>query len=194
VRYGLVSDSTIKRHERRSQWAGKYNDRNADSGYDQQPLEDGQVGPSRNSTHGSADNQPNNGDGLWRPDDESYYSAEREGSGSGGRWRYTPESNDSLPEASKTTSKKKKKDRWARTEDAYTASPQKKKKKKPKNRSTVGDGADSTYSRPESTLEPELPEEAIAGAYGGQVRGNDQVEAENGRATVSQEDNFNHEF
>ncbi|KAH0830569.1 peptide N-acetyl-beta-D-glucosaminyl asparaginase amidase A-domain-containing protein [Lanmaoa asiatica] len=180
LRYGLVNGSTIKRHEQRSQWAGRYHDRNPDSGYDQQPLEDGQVGPSRTPTHGSADNSLRNGDGLWRPDDESYYSAEREGSlqtsESGGRWRYPANFNDSLPGAGDTTTrKKKKKDRWARTEDAYSVSGQKKRKKKSKNRPTMGDAADgdSTYShRTESTAERELPEEATRVAYEGGEEGN----------------------
>lgn len=202
VRYGLVSDSTIKRHGRRSQWAGKYNDRNLDTGYDQQPLEDGQVGPSRTPTHDSADNPPSNRHGLWRPDDESYYSAEREGSlqapGSDGRWRYLPNLNESLPGGETTTKKKKKKDRWARTEDAYTASGQKKKKKKSKNRSAVGDATDvdSTYShRPESTAELELPEDATGGAYGGHKQGHSQVGEGNGHAVVaSREEELDHEF
>ncbi|KAG8217519.1 peptide N-acetyl-beta-D-glucosaminyl asparaginase amidase A-domain-containing protein [Butyriboletus roseoflavus] len=180
LRYGLVDGSTIKRHEQRSQWAGRYNDRNPDSGYDHQTLEDGQVGPSRTPTHGSADNPP--GDGLWRADDESYYSAEREGSlqtpESGGRWRYPGKFNDPVPEAGDATSrKKKKKDRWARTEDAYTASPGQKKRKKPKKRSTLGDAADvnSTYpDRTESTAEPEFPEEAAGTGYRGGKEGNTQ--------------------
>lgn len=200
MRYGLVSGSTIKRREQRSQWAGKYNDRNLDSGYDQQALEDGQVGPSRTPSHGSADNPPGNGDGLWRTDDESYYSAEREGSlqisGSGGRWRYPANFDDSLPGAGEVSSKKKKKkDRWARTEDAYSVSGQKKRKKKSKNRSTVGDAVDaeSTYShRPESIAEPELPEEATGGAYEERKEGDSRVG--NGHEPTSQNGEFSHEF
>ncbi|KAG1884601.1 hypothetical protein F4604DRAFT_182381 [Suillus subluteus] len=42
-RYGLVDTSTIRRHEQRSQWAGRYNDRNPNSTLDDQPLEEGQV-------------------------------------------------------------------------------------------------------------------------------------------------------
>ncbi|KAF8136359.1 hypothetical protein EV363DRAFT_1395473 [Boletus edulis] len=185
LRYGLVDSSTIRRHEQRSQWAGKYNDRNPDSGYDQQPLEDGQVGPSRTSTHGSADATPRNGDGLWQPDDESYYSAEREGS------LQTSESGDT------TTRKKKKKDRWARTEDAYSVSGQKRRKKKSKNRTTAGDTADidSTYSnRTESTAGLELPEDATRSAYGGHEEGNARAEEGNGQAVAPQEGEFNHEF
>ncbi|KAG9318485.1 peptide N-acetyl-beta-D-glucosaminyl asparaginase amidase A-domain-containing protein [Chiua virens] len=174
VRYGLVDSTTIRRHERRSEWANKYNDRNPDSGYDQQPLEDGQVGPSRTPTHDSADDTPRNGDGLWRPDDESYYSAEREGSlqtsGSGGRWRYPANFDDSIPDVGDVSAKKKKKkDRWARTEDAYSVSGQKKKKKKSKKRSTTGDATDvnSAYSlRSGSTVELEVPEEAARHVYG----------------------------
>ena len=202
MRYGLVSDSTIRRRAQRSQWAGKYNDRNIDSGYDQQSVEDGQVGTSRTSTHDSGDNPPSNRDGLWRPDDESYYSAEREGSlqrsGSDGRWRYLANFNDSIPGAGEVaTKKKKKKDRWARTEDAYSTSGQKKRKKKSKNRSTVGDAADvdSTYSHPtESTAELELPEEPTGNAYGGREEANTRVGEGNGHAMASQGGEFNHDF
>lgn len=200
MRYGLVDGSTIKRHEQRSQWAGKYKDRNPDSDYDQQPLEDGQVGPSRAVTHDSADNTPRNGDGLWRPDDESYYSAEHEGnlqvSESGGRWRYPANFNDSLP-GDAPTKKKKKKDRWARTEDAYTAPGQKKKKKKSKNRSTVGDAADldSTNSQhTESTAALEVPEDATRRAYGEREEGNGQLGERNGQTVISREDEFSHQF
>ncbi|KAI9566419.1 hypothetical protein HD554DRAFT_2025458 [Boletus coccyginus] len=197
LRYGLVDDSTIRRHEQRSQWAGKYNDRNLDSGYDQQPLEDGQVGPSRTPTHDSASNTPRNADGLWRPDDESYYSAERsQPSESGGRWRYLANFSDSLP-GDATTKKKKKKDRWARTEDAYTASGQKKRKKKPKNRSTVGGATDvdSTYShRTESTAEPDPPEEATRREYGEREEESTRAGKGNGHGIASQEADFSHEF
>jgi hypothetical protein len=201
LRYGLVDSSTIKRHEQRSQWAGKYNDRNPDSGYNEQPLEDGQVGPSRTPTHGSADNAPRNGDGLWRPDDESYYNAEREGSlhtsESGGRWRYPANFSDSLGDV--TTKKKKKKDRWARTEDAYSVSGQKKRKKKSKNRSTMGDAVDvdSTHShRTESTAELEPPEDATRGAYRDREDGNTNTRVGEGNehTMASQENDFNHEF
>jgi uncharacterized membrane protein YqaE (UPF0057 family) len=200
LRYGLVDGSTIRRHEQRSQWAGKYNDRNPDSGYDQQPLEDGQVGPSRTPTHGSADDTARNGDGLWRPDDESYYSAEREGSlqtsESGGRWRYPSNISDSVG-GDTTTKKKKKKDRWARTEDAYSVSGQKKRKKKSKHRSTVGDAADvdSTYShRTESTAEQEPPEDATRGAYAVREEGNTRVGEGNEQAMASHGDELIHEF
>lgn len=209
LRYGLVDGSVIKRHEKRSQWAGKYNDRNPDGGYDQQPLEEGQVGPSRTATSDSADNNPRNGDGLWRPDDESYYSAEREDSlhtaeaGTSKRWRYPANFDESLPDTSEATvkKKKKKKDRWARTEDAYTAPEQKKKKKKKsKSRSTVGDAEEvgSGYShRAESAAELDVPEEATGQSYGRREEENTSTRAAgvgNEHTAVSREEEFNHQF
>ncbi|KAF9246517.1 hypothetical protein BU15DRAFT_39616 [Melanogaster broomeanus] len=202
-RYGLVNTNTIKRHERRSQWAGRFNDQNFTSTYDDQPLEDGQVQPA-GPRQDSIDNPPSNDNGLWRPDDESYYSAERDDSSqtskSGGRWRYPANFTDAVPEAEDATAnkkKKKKKDRWAMTEDAYTASEQKKRKKKSKNRSRLGDGANvgSTYSNPSgSMIELEVPEEATRGNYGKGGKGNGEVVEGNGDAPNSGEQEFHHEF
>ncbi|KIJ69394.1 hypothetical protein HYDPIDRAFT_105996 [Hydnomerulius pinastri MD-312] len=203
-RYGLVDTSTIKRHEQRSQWQGRYSDRNPDSGYDNQPVEEGQVGPSRAPTQDSAQSPPGNDNGLWKPDDESYYGTEREGSiqtpESGGRWRYPANFTDTIPGAGDANSKKKKKktkDRWARTEDAYTAPEQKKRKKKSKNRSTVGGSGDvgSTYShRSESTTELEIPEDAGGAAYAGRRERTGDTAVGNGHAPASPADEFNHEF
>ncbi|KIJ17412.1 hypothetical protein PAXINDRAFT_112386 [Paxillus involutus ATCC 200175] len=205
-RYGLIDTSTIRRHEQRSQWAGRYNDRNPDTTYEGQPLEEGQVEPSRPPTQDSAGNPPGDRNELWKPDDESYYGAKREGSfqtsESGGRWRYPANFTDTIPGPGDANAKKKKKkkDRWARTEDAYTAPEQKKRKKKSKNRSTVGDGADvaSTHSyRSESPTERGVQEEAIAERYEGRKEQNGEAVISNvsGQTPISQqEDEFNHEF
>ncbi|OAX44655.1 hypothetical protein K503DRAFT_728939 [Rhizopogon vinicolor AM-OR11-026] len=203
-RYGLVDTSTIKRHEQRSQWAGRYNDRNAHSALDDQPLEEGEVAPSRSTTQDSP-TKPSNGSALWKHGDESFYNTEREGSlrsaeSGSSRWHYPANFNDTLPGAGDSSGrkKKKKKDRWARTEDAYTAPEQKKRKKKSKNRSTVGGGGDieSTYSRNESTADLEVPEDAAGGAYGSGRR-NGNAAGESGHAAALQgesDDVFNHEF
>jgi uncharacterized membrane protein YqaE (UPF0057 family) len=200
-RYGLVDTTTIKRHQQRSQWAGRFNDQNFASTYDEQPLEEGQVEAPRQD---SIDNPPSNDNGLWKPDDESYYSTEHgdssQASKSGGRWRYPANFTDTVPEAedANANKKKKKKDRWARTEDAYTASEQKKrKKKKSKNRSTLGDGADTgpTYSNPsESIAELEVLEEATRGNYRKGMESNSEVVGSNGHALNSEEADFHHEF
>ncbi|KAI9566424.1 hypothetical protein HD554DRAFT_2174351 [Boletus coccyginus] len=114
LRYGLVDGSAIMRHEQRSQWARNYNDRNLDYGYYQNPWEGNRVGPPWTSARDSADNTLRNGDRLWRPEDQSYYSTEREGSShpaeSGGRWHYPANFSDRLP--GDATTAKKKKDRW----------------------------------------------------------------------------------
>ncbi|KAG2037271.1 hypothetical protein BDR03DRAFT_957842 [Suillus americanus] len=204
-RYGLVDTSTIKRHERRSQWAGRYNDRNANSALDEQPLEEGQVSPSRSTTQDSS-TKPTNSGALWKADDESFYNPEREGSmrsaeSGSSRWHYPANFNDIVPGAGDAPArkKKKKKDRWARTEDAYTAPEQKKRKKKSKNCSTTGDGGDleSTYSRrAESSVDLEVPEDAGGGTYGSGRQGNGHAAVENDHAAALQGegDVFNHEF
>ncbi|KAG0707749.1 hypothetical protein DFH29DRAFT_595896 [Suillus ampliporus] len=204
-RYGLIDTSTIKRHEQRSQWAGRYNDRNPHSALDEQPLEEGQMGPSRSTTQDPS-TKPNNGDALWKDGDESFYNPEREGSlrsaeSGSSRWHYPANFNDTLPGAGDAPGrkKKKKKDRWARTEDAYTAPEQKKRKKKSKNRSTVGDGGDleSTYSRrTQSTADLEVPEDPAGETYGSGGQGNDRAARENDHAVALQgeSDVFNHEF
>lgn len=203
-RYGLIDTSTIKRHEQRSNWAGRYNDRNVHSALDDQPLEEGQVAVSRSTTQDSPTN-PNNGSTLWKHGDESFYNPEREGSlrsaeSGSSRWHYPANFNDTLPGAEDGAGrkkKKKKKDRWARTEDAYTAPEQKKRKKKSKNRSTVGDGGDieSTYSR--STADLEVPEDAAGGVYGSERQRDGNAAGEGGHAAALQgegDDVFNHEF
>jgi hypothetical protein len=205
-RYGLVDTSTIKRHEQRSQWAGRYNDRNAHSALDDQPLEEGQVALSRSTTQDTPA-APNNGSALWKHGDESFYGPEREGSmrsaeSGGSRWRYPANFQDALPGAGDGAGrkKKKKKDRWARTEDAYAAPEQKKRKKKSKNRSTVGNGGDieSTYShRTESTADLEAPEDPAGGVHVSGRERNEIAAGESGHAVTSQgesDDVFNHEF
>ncbi|KAI6022668.1 hypothetical protein EDC04DRAFT_2727725 [Pisolithus marmoratus] len=194
-RFGLVDTSTFERRKKRSEWAHRYNDRNPESTLDGQPLEEGQVGPSRSSTENSREPSAN-AKGLWRPEDESFYSEGRDGSSesSGGRWRYPANFDDAFSAPGEAVlKKKKKKDRWARTEDAYAApAPRKKKKKKTsKNRSTVGDG--DTYSQRNGSAELETPEDPNGASYG-RRDGNGQVVTDGGQAAGATDDIFNHEL
>ncbi|EGN92432.1 hypothetical protein SERLA73DRAFT_191059 [Serpula lacrymans var. lacrymans S7.3] len=204
-RYGLVDTSVIKRHEQRSQWASRYNDRNPHSTLEDQPYEAGQHSSSLSRQDSTAAGQPQRPhDDLWHQDEESFYNAERDsnsvhtaGSGTGsGRWHYPANFEDAIPSSggSKKKKKKDKKDRWARTEDAYSLSEQSgsKKKKKKKSKSSVGDG--DTYSR-HSGSTTEFPEDAGGGLYDSRrdvPEGNGN--AGNGHAISTTEDVFSHEL
>lgn len=93
--------------------------------------------------------------------------------------------------------KKGKKDRWARTEDAYSMSEEQGKKKKKKKRSVkrTSDVDGDTYSR-RSGSTTEFPEDAEGGLYGDSRAAGDA----NGSASASAprqtngDDVFNHEF
>lgn len=137
---------------------------------------------------------------FWDPNEESYYgqngdrssaSLRTNGSG-GGRWHYPANFEDAAAEPARKKSKKRKekKDRWARTEDAYSIgeSGTTSRKKSKKRRSTVDDS--SVHSgRPDSTTE--FPEDAEGGLYGDYRRAAPTDQA-NGRGD---EDNiFQHEF
>jgi hypothetical protein len=137
-----------------------------------------------------------NGDGLWNPDEESYYSQGQDSnkSQSSGRWHYPANFEDTISpiDSPKKSSSKKKKDRWARTEDAYSQPEErrKKKSKKVKRKSSVPGGA--SIQSGDST--PEFPEDPTGGLYGerggnvGQRDGGEQQEAQSG------DDVFHHEF
>ncbi|KAG5221283.1 transporter [Salix suchowensis] len=199
-RYGLVDTSEIKRKERKSQWANRYNDRLPESTYEGQPLEEGEVAGSSTSLPADSQRQPGkrqaNGD-LWRPEDESYYNAEQDNNStrSSGRWHFPANFDDAIADEPIKKNKKKKKDkkdRWARTEDAYSLSEQTSKRKKSKKRSSaVGDGATSTYSN-NSTAE--FPEDPEGGLYAPRPdRGKDTTSPkENGQAT--DDTLFTHQF
>lgn len=85
---------------------------------------------------------PPPGHQFWRDEDESFYSNGSTNESGGGRWSYPANFEDAIMPVGETKKKKKtkvKKDRFARTEDAYSLSEESgKKKKKKKNRSTVG--------------------------------------------------------
>jgi len=190
-RYGLVDTSEIKRKERKSQWASRYNDRLPNSTLETQEYEEGQEQGSNadiTEEHGSKRQQgeQSNGD-LWRPADETFYGAEGESSSirtetssGGGRWHYPANFDDAAPprKSARKKEKKVKKDRWARTEDAYSLSEESSKKKKKKSRSSMH--SDSTT---------EFPEDAAGGLYGerSEPPGNTPVQA-------SGTDVFDHQF
>jgi len=137
-RYGLVDTTAIERRKKRAQWANRYNDRLPQSTLQGQPYAEGQEGGSSIdlSTEDNGRNRAN-GDGLWRPEDEQYYgqNGDSASAGSGGRWHYPANFEDTLVETAPKKKKKEKKDRWARTEDAYSVTegdlaPRKRKKSK----------------------------------------------------------------
>jgi len=138
-RYGLVDTTALERRKKRTQWANRYNDRLPQSTLHNQPYAEGQEGGSSIdlSTEGNARANRANGDGLWRAEDEQYYgqNGDSASTGSGGRWHYPANFEDTLIETAPKKKKKEKKDRWARTEDAYSVSegdpaPRKRKKSK----------------------------------------------------------------
>ncbi|KAF8894617.1 hypothetical protein BD779DRAFT_852754 [Infundibulicybe gibba] len=190
-RYGLVDTSEIQRKQRKSQWASRYNDRLPQSTLEGQPYEEGQVGGSSatlsSDGHGSARRQPNGE--LWRPEDESYYNANNSNDSSG-RWHYPANFDDAAPTRSSKRGKKKKekKDRWARTEDAYSVSEdqgQRKKSRKKKSRNSIN--TESDISRDSTT---EFPEAAEGGLYGESPKPVTEPQA-NGKTG---DDVFQHQF
>jgi len=207
-RYGLVDTTKIERNKKKSQWAGRYNDRLPNSTLENQPYEEGQERGSSTelSSEGHSTTRPGpaNGD-LWREEDESYYggrngdAASAHSGGSGGRWHYPANFEDAASAGGSKKKKKDKKDRWARTEDAYSLSEEctGRKKKKKKSKSVARDG--DTYSR-HSQSTSEFPEDPEGGLYGGagagevsskgqpEAHGNDQV------APRNEDDIFTHEF
>ncbi|KAG5727990.1 hypothetical protein E4T56_gene19416 [Termitomyces sp. T112] len=184
-RYGLVDTSTIERHQRRSQWANRYNDRLPRSALEGQPYAEGQEQASSVdiSLNESRPQRQPNGD-LWRPEDESYYNPDSSGGSS--RWHYPANFEDAaLPKRKKV--KKVKKDRWAMTEDAYSQSQEqgkKSKRKKKKNRSSVAD--DTSDSRDSVVEFPEDPEGGLYADHNGQPAGKESA--------AKGEEVFQHQF
>uniref|UniRef100_A0A0W0F961 Uncharacterized protein n=1 Tax=Moniliophthora roreri TaxID=221103 RepID=A0A0W0F961_MONRR len=167
-KWGLVDTTEIRRKERKSQWANRYKDRLPHSTLEGQPLEEGQIGSSSLSISSDGDDHRNRNqnDGLWRPEDEQYYSANNN-SNSSGRWHYPANFDDAVVSgggSKKSKKKKEKKDRWARTEDAYNLSEQQQRKKAKKKKSRSSMAASSVASTTESTEFPEDPEGGLANA------------------------------
>jgi len=184
-RYGLVDTKKIKQREARSQWATRYGERNPNSALENQEYEEGQNdAPSVASTTPEAQG---NGHEFWGREDETYYgrngqpdSASARSEESGGRWHYPANFDDATVDP---PLKKKKSDRWARTEDAYNAPDDGSLKKKKKKRSKKSKSAenDEIYNRPAMDDEFDGPSE-----NGGR--------GANGNGSASQDDGLNHEF
>lgn len=185
-----MDTSEIKRKERKSQWQSRYNDRLPRSTLEGAPYEDGQDHGSSVDVslegHAPAPRTRTNGE-LWNPEEEQYYGADNnESTSSGGRWHYPANFDDAAAPSSKSSKKKKKdgkKDRWARTEDAYSMSEeqgQRKKSKKKKSKTSL-------YSESSTT---EFPEAAEGGLYGDHAAADSREPAQ----TTTTDDVFNHEF
>ncbi|PFH54355.1 hypothetical protein AMATHDRAFT_53288 [Amanita thiersii Skay4041] len=188
-RYGLVDISEIKRKERKSQWATRYNDRLPQSTLEGVPYEEGQEAQSSlDSSLEGRDSRQKQGNGLWKNEEETYYS--KPDNRSSGRWRYNPDFDDSMlssPPKQGGKKKKEKKDRWARTEDAYTQSEEhsRRKKSKKKRRSAMPDG--SLSSRDSTT---EFPEDPDGGLYGDRSQHTNEVPTKD----ATTDEVFRHEF
>jgi len=184
-RWGLVDTSEIQRKQRKSQWAGRYSERLPHSALEDQPLEDGEVGGSSVdiSSEGHDPRRQQNGGELWNPEEERYYGQNGNGSvksggSGGGRWHYPANFDDAVAEPSqsrkKSKKKKDKKDRFARTEDAYSLHEEgegssKKRKSKKKRRTATADA--DTYSHRSGSTDGGFPEDAEGGLYGDTRRG-----------------------
>jgi hypothetical protein len=139
-------------------------------------LEEGQNPEASSVSLSSESAAPRRGAGngeLWGAQDEQYYG-QSNGSGESRshRWSYPANFEDASPALGSSTPKKKKKikkDRFARTEDAYSITEDTpRRRKKRSKRSTVDD--ESTYSRgSEST--GQVPEDPEGGNYGGRQAG-----------------------
>ena len=160
---------------------------------DDQPYEEGQEQASSVDLSAEGNDRPRrqpNGD-LWRPEDEHYYNPDKSSvSSSSGRWRYPANFEDAEPiPPTKKTSKKKKKDRWERTQDAYSmpvdGDGQKKRKKKKRKSSD----ADSSVVTQDSN---EFPEDPEGGLYGRNTNGHEADGIKQDKTT--DEEVFNHEF
>ncbi|KDQ60814.1 hypothetical protein JAAARDRAFT_173060 [Jaapia argillacea MUCL 33604] len=202
-RYGLVDTTTIKRHQKRSEWANRYNERLPHSALEDQQLAEGEEqGSSVDlSVEGAGTSRRDRANGgpateYWRPEDENYYGRGENGSSTsvrsagGGRWHYPANFEDTIPEVPPKKKKKEKKDRWARTQDAYNLPEdgKKKRKKKKSSRSTVGETASTRSGRSDSTTE--FPEDAEGGMYSDRRAPNNERQG-NGQPG---DEEFNHEF
>lgn len=165
--------TALERRRKRAQWANRYNDRAPRSTWEGAEYAEGQE-PGGSSVdlpndHGNNDARTGSNKDLWRPEDEQYYG-KNENRKSQGRWHYPANFDDVTLDVDPPRKKKSKKDRWARTEDAYVmeaeASERRKRKKSKKNRSTVGES--DTRSRASGST-TEFPEDAEGGLYGGRT-------------------------
>jgi uncharacterized membrane protein YqaE (UPF0057 family) len=155
IRYGLVDTAKIERNRKRSEWRHRY-EQDPEDRYENRSVEEGQVPDTPHDQ--------NRAPGLWRNEDEGYYgqqhnpsvgsintaSNESASGRSGGRWRYPANFDDACE--IEPPKKSKKKDRFARTEDAMSESRKKKKKSSRSRRNTQEDAASGSIQ--DSTSDP----------------------------------------
>lgn len=188
--------TALERRRKRSQWANRYNDRAPRSTWEGAEYAEGQE-PGDSSVDLSNDHASNGGrtgtnGELWRPEDEQFYS-KNDSRKSQGRWSYPTNFKDAIPEVDPPRKKKSKKDRWARTEDAYVreaeASERRKRKKSKKNKPTAGEP--DTQSRA-SMSTSEFPEDAEGGLYEDRANTNQPQAAAQDKTREG--DGFDHQF
>ena len=180
----------MRRKKKRSQWANRYNDRLPQSALEGQEYAEGQVpdGPRDDSTSNIDDG---NERPLWdREEDETYYGRRNRdhhgGSsiGSGGRWHYPANFDEAdAPTSTPTTSKrhklplgggKKKKDRWALSEDARMGVLPDEGESKARKRKKKSGGVKRSKKRSDAENNSSLdsrsdvvePEDPVGGLYG----------------------------
>jgi hypothetical protein len=162
--------TALERRRKRTQWSNRYNDRAPRSTWEGAEYAEGQE-PGGSSIDISNENGTNNtrsgtNDDLWRQEEEQYYGTNKDKK-SQGRWNYPANFDNAVLDTGPPRKKKSKKDRWARTEDAYVreaeASERRKRKKSKKDKSTVGKS--DTHSRASAST-TEFPEDAEGGLYG----------------------------
>jgi len=194
-KHGLIDMAALERRRKRTQWANRYNDRAPRSTWEGAEYAPGQE-PGDSSVDFSNDHSNNNARSgtngeLWRPEDEQYYG-KTENKKPQGRWHYPTNFDDVTLDADPPRKKKSKKDRWARTEDAYVMeaeSSERRKRKKSKNKSTVGES--DTHSRASDST-TNFPEDAEGGLYGDRVNTDQSQSGVQDRA--KDEDVFGHQF
>lgn len=133
ARYGLVDTTGMDRRKKRSEWAKRYGERLPHSTLENQAYEEGQLPDSSDNRSTSPSTAPPGHSEYWREDEEHFYdeSQSRNPHGestqslhsdaSGGRWTYPANFNEAVIEGgSRRKSRSSKKDRWARTEEAYS--------------------------------------------------------------------------
>jgi len=192
IRYGLVDDSYLKKKQKKSQWANRYEERLPESNYEGREVDEGQISDPVQAAAASTTSLGENGapprtDRLWREEDQSFYSNGGDSEQSTGRWHYPANFEDAeiVPDVSrkhrskssgkKKSSKSSRADRWERTEEAYATTDRPKKKK----------------SRTRSDDALEQPEDPLGVGYGnGRRDAEEPVRASSGQGG----DEFSHEF
>jgi hypothetical protein len=211
----------MRRRKKRSRWATRYNDRLPQSALEGQEYAEGQVpdGPRDGPRDDSASNIDGNERPLWNnEEDESYYGRRNRdhhgGSsiGSGGRWHYPANFDEAdAPTPTPAASKhhklplgggKKKKDRWALSEDARMGvlpdegdtKARKRKKKSSGAKRSKKRSADNNSSL-DSRSDIVEPEDPVGGLYG-ERRANANGTAADPQAEAESRDRelFEHQF